>query len=91
MAVDMAAIVARAQRAVDEYAADDPIYGELMATYVVLGELLLNPPSDPANEAAFADECRSLIGVLIELGKALDFERDQVWAVQNTSADRWAA
>jgi hypothetical protein len=91
MAVDIAAMVARAQLAVDQYADEDPIYGELMATYVALGELLLNPSTEPADQAAYEDDCRGLVGVLIELGKAQDFARDQEWAVQFSGMERRAA
>jgi hypothetical protein len=55
--------------------ADGP-YGELMSTYVELGELLESGRTD----AEFELECRAYVDRLIVLGKAHERHWDQKWA-----------
>ncbi len=67
----------------------DP-YGELMATYVELGELLESGRTDREYEL----ECRALVDRLVVLGKANEAYLHQkwlAWAAENTTfgGDVW--
>jgi hypothetical protein len=50
----------------------DPVYAELMATYVTLGELL---DAEPGPETV--EDCRSLVDRAVALGRRADTEYDQ--------------
>lgn len=85
MTIDITASIDAARAEVDRYIDTDPVYAELMATYVELGETLEAnyhiTPDSPAEEIAeYEAECRSLVGRLIELGRVLDYQGDQRWA-----------
>lgn len=72
--VDMPATIADA-RAQWRAAGDDLLYQELWATYVVLGELLDAGPG--ADEVAYVDEFRELVGRLTQLGDQIERRFEQ--------------
>lgn len=82
--VDISQATEDARRASEQATPEDGPYGELMATYVELGELLDTYRTDPE----FEDECRELVERLIALGKARDEFNDQqtaVWMANHTT------
>lgn len=88
--VDLRQVIEEARGEVASATPEDGPYGELMATYVVLGELL---DSDRVG-AEYALECRALVDRLVVLGKANERYWEQrwaVWAAENTTlgGDVW--
>lgn len=73
--VDLTPVINDALKQVDAYREADPVYAELMATYAELGEVLQSTTDDTTE-----DECNSLVGVLIALGRRIDLEAEQEWA-----------
>lgn len=73
-AVDIRGSIEDARRASEEATPEDGPYGELMATYVELGELLESGRTD----SEFEDECRELVERLQALGK----QHEEFWEQQ---------
>lgn len=102
-ATSVAGPIADARAEVAKYQETEPIYAELMETYVALGELLetnghitsATAPTLPAAEVQeHEDECRALMTRLIELERPMEFEWQQQWArwcVQNMIMEGVAA
>ncbi|MEV6907999.1 hypothetical protein [Amycolatopsis sp. NPDC051071] len=87
--VEIATAIAAARADATASRESDPVYSELMATYVELGELLernnhVTPESPPDVVSEYEEECRVLVGRLIELEAPLRHQFDQRWA-------RWCA
>jgi hypothetical protein len=81
--IDVRQSIEEARQAASAGPEDGP-YGELMATYVELGELLESGRTDHDFEL----ECRALVDRLVVLGVAHERYWDQRWAVwvaQNTT------
>ncbi|TCO64366.1 hypothetical protein [Actinocrispum wychmicini] len=88
--VDIRLSIEDARQATASAGCEDGPYGELMATYVELGELLDSGRAD----VEYEQECRALVDRLIVLGKANERHWDQkwaAWAAENTTfgGDVW--
>lgn len=69
--------ITAARRDADRYAATDPTYAELMATYAALGELLESPEDGPE----YVEDCRALLGRAVALGQQIGARTAQTMAV----------
>lgn len=87
--MDIVSAISDAEKQTDAYLSTDPIYAELMATYVELGGVLQDsrhitavtaqtlPPSDVR---LYTQDCNALVARLIALGNRFGFEVEQAWA-----------
>ncbi|MEV8610090.1 hypothetical protein AB0383_19560 [Amycolatopsis sp. NPDC051373] len=89
LATSVAGAVTEAQRESERWSESDPVYGELMATYVELGEVLdagrhitsaTVASLPPGVVQQYESECRALVDRLAELEKLMELSQQQRWA-----------